>query len=75
MLRAGPRGDVYGGGGGNSSQKLEPSGASRERGESMSGGRGSLEGGSGELPRIFFKIYASENAFQAILKPSNFHIL
>ena len=26
--------------------------------------------GSGELPRNFFKIYVSENAFQAILKPS-----
>ena len=36
----------------------------------MSGGRGSLEGGLGELPRNFFKIYVSENAFQAILKPS-----
>ena len=29
----------------------------------------SLEGGRGELPRKFFKIYVSENAFQAILKP------
>ena len=29
-----------------------------------------MKGGSGELPRIFFKIYVSENAFQAILKPS-----
>ena len=29
----------------------------------------SLEGGPGDLPRIFFKIYVSENAFQAILKP------
>ena len=29
-----------------------------------------IEGGSGELPRKFFKIYVSENAFQAILKPS-----
>ena len=40
----------------------------------MSGGGGSLEGGLGDLPRNFFKIYVSENAFQAILKPS-FHIL
>ena len=29
-----------------------------------------MEGGSGELPRNFFKIYVSENAFLAILKPS-----
>ena len=30
----------------------------------------SLEGGPGDLPRDFFlKIYVSENAFQAILKP------
>ena len=28
------------------------------------------KGGSGELPRNFFKIYVFENAFQAILKPS-----
>ena len=34
------------------------------------GGKGSLEGVSGELPRIFLKIYVSENAFQAFLKPS-----
>ena len=34
------------------------------------GGGGSLKGGPGELPRIFFKIYVSENAFQAILKPT-----
>ena len=34
------------------------------------GGGGSLEGGPGELPRIFFKIYVPENAYQAILKPS-----
>ena len=27
-------------------------------------------GDPGELPRKFFKIYVSENAFQAILKPS-----
>ena len=69
-IRAGPRGVVYGGGGGTSSPKLEPSGACRQRGESMSGGGGSLEGGSGDFPRNFFKIYVSENAFQAILKPS-----
>ena len=29
-----------------------------------------MEGGSGELPRNFCKIYVSENAFLAILKPS-----
>ena len=65
-----PRGGV--GGGGTSSQRLEPSGESRERGESMRGGLTprSLEGGSGDLPRnISKKIYVSENAFQAILKP------
>ena len=46
-----------GGGGGTSSQRLVPSGASRDRGESMrgSGTPRSLEGGHGELPRFFFK--------------------
>ena len=51
---------------------LEASGASRERGESMRGGWSPplIGGGPGVLPRIFFlKIYVSENAFQAILKP------
>ena len=33
-------------------------------------GGGSLEGGWGVLPRNFLKIYVSENAFQAILKPT-----
>ena len=56
--------------GGTSSPKLEPSVASREQGESMSRGGGSLEGASRDLPRNSFKIYVSENAFQAILKPS-----
>ena len=28
-----------------------------------------MEGDPGELPRNFFKIYVSGNAFQAILKP------
>ena len=56
-----------------SSQGLEPSGSSREQGESMRGAmmeahwRGVRGGG---LPQKFFKIYVSENAFQAILKPS-----
>ena len=36
----------------------------------MSRGGGSLEGASRDLPRNSFKIYVSENAFQAILKPS-----
>ena len=36
----------------------------------MSRGGGSLEGASRDLPRSSFKIYVSENAFQAILKPS-----
>ena len=31
---------------------------------------GEAQWGSEELPRLFFKIYVSENAFQAILKPS-----
>ena len=29
----------------------------------------SLEGDTGDLPQKFFKIFVSENAFQAILKP------
>ena len=60
-----------GGGGGTWSRRLEASGASRERVESMRGGGipCSLDGGPGVLPQIFFKIYVSENAFQAILKP------
>ena len=62
---------VYGGGG-TSSQRLELSGASGERGESMrgGGGGGSLEGVRGSSPGIFFKIYVFKNAFQAVLKPS-----
>ena len=51
---------------------LEASGASRERGESMRGGGTSrlLEGVRRCSPGFFFfKIYVSEKAFQAILKP------
>ena len=54
-------------GGGTSSRRLEPSGASRERGEeALAHWR---EGSGGAPPGIFFKIYVSEIAFQAILKP------
>ena len=51
--------------GGTSSRRLEPSGAS------LSGVRKPLliGGGRGCSPGKFFKIYVSENAFQAILKP------
>ena len=48
---------------------LEASGASREQGESMRGGA-HWRGSGGAPPDFsFFKIYVSENAFQAILKP------
>ena len=70
LSRAGPRGVDYGGG--TESRLLEPSGASRERGESRRGGLTPflLEGGLGVAPpEFFFKIYVSENTFQAILKP------
>ena len=53
--------------GGTSSQRLEPSGASRERWESM---RGAVMEAHWRGVRKFLKIYVSENAFQAILKPS-----
>ena len=55
--RAGPRWVVYGGGGGTSSQRLETSDASRERGESMRGGGTPrlLEGGLGEFLWETFK--------------------
>ena len=68
-FRAGPR-DVDAGGG-TESRSLEPSGESREGvGESMRGGTPlSLGGYGGPPPEFFFKIYVSENAFQAILKP------
>ena len=56
--------------GGTESQTLEPSGASRERGESRRGGNPLVGGGSGgSSPRKILKIYVSENTFQAILKP------
>ena len=54
------------GGGGTSSRRLEPSGASRERGEEA---HVHWRGVWGCSPKKFFKIYVSENAFQAILKP------
>ena len=54
--RAGPRGVVYGGGG-TSSRRLEPSGASNEWGESMRGGLNPplIRGGYGGPPPKFFK--------------------
>ena len=60
-----------GGKGGTSSQRLEPSGASSEWGESMRGGLKPplIRGGTGDLPRNFLKICVSENAFRAILNP------
>ena len=66
--RAGSRGVIYegGGGGGTSSRRLGPSGASRERGEEA---LAHWRGVRGFSPGFFFKIYVSENAFQAILKP------
>ena len=69
MLRAGPRVCVYGGA---LQARLEPSGASGEGG-CMRGVEGEAHWRvvGGELPRIFFKIYVSQNAFQAILKPSS----
>ena len=51
--------------------QAKANGASREWGESMRGGWNPwlIGGGPGELPWNFFKIYVSENAFQAFLKP------
>ena len=77
-----PEGLFTGEGGGHlKPRRLEASGASRELGEIMRGGGtptplliGRGAGSPGDLPRIFVKIYVSENAFQAILKPF-FHIL
>ena len=53
------------GGGGTESRSLESSGKGRKGG----GMNPLLLGGSGASPGKFFKIYVSENAFQAILKP------
>ena len=61
-----------GGGGGGGALKAEVlnRAAKAVRGESMRGGCTPLSlGGSGDLPQNFIKIYVSENAFQAILKP------
>ena len=65
IFRAVYRGVVYRGGGGvdTESRRPEPSDASRERG---GGGGVEYERGLNSLK----KIYVSENAFQAILKPS-----
>ena len=68
-IRAGPRGGVYGGA--LQAKELSREGQAVSGGEyERGGGGGSLEGGPEELPRKFFKIFVSENAFQAILKPS-----
>ena len=67
--RAGPRGVVYGGGGGALQAKdLNRVAQAVSGGNVLEGGGwvGSLEGGSGELPLNFFQIHATENAFQAI---------
>ena len=70
-----PEGLFTGGGGGStSSPKLEPSGTSRERGESMSGERGSLEGVRGSSPEIFLKYMSLSMHFKPFLSPL-FHIL
>ena len=62
---------LRGGGGGTSSRRLEPSGAIWSGGVwEGGGGRAHWSGVRGSSPEIFFKIYVSENAFQAILKPS-----
>ena len=63
---------VQGEGGGALQANEFRGGASCERGESMRGEEGRLIGGGfrGSSPGNFFKIYVSENAFQAILKPS-----
>ena len=52
--------------GGTSSRRLEPIGARHERGEEA---LAHWRGVRGCSPENFFKIYVSENAFQAILKP------
>ena len=69
-IRAGPR-DVVAGGGGTGSRSLEPSGENREGvgGEYERGVHPPLIRGAGASPGKFCKIYVSENAFQAILKP------
>ena len=59
------RGCLWGGG------HFKPKAQAVSGGESMRGGLTprSFEGGTGDLPRNFLKIYLSENAFRAILNP------
>ena len=60
-----------GGGGALQAKDLNQVAQAVSGGEYERGWRGRLIGGGrGELPRKFFKIYVSENAFQANLKPS-----
>ena len=53
------------------SRSLEPSGESRQKGGEYKRGLEPplIRGFRGSPPDFFFKIYVSENAFQAILKP------
>ena len=69
LHRAGPR-DVVAGGGGALKAKVLKRGAKTARGEYERGDEPPLvRGVRGDSPEIFFKIFVSENAFQAILKP------
>ena len=68
MYRAGPRDVVAGGGGALKAKVLNRAAKAASAGESMRGVETPLS------LEFFFKIYVSENAFQAILKPI-FHIL
>ena len=65
--RAGPRGVGYGGA--LQAQNLNKA-AQAVSGGSMSMSGGLIGGGFGGAPPKIFKIYVSENAFQAIFKPS-----
>ena len=67
FTRAGPR-DVVAGGG-TKSRSLEPSGESREGEYEMGDEPPVIREFRGAFHGKFFKIYVSENAFQAILKP------
>ena len=73
--RAGPRGVVYGGGGGGGlaleAECLKRAAQAVRGGRVWEGGRTpcSLEGVRGCSTGFFFKIYVSENAFQAIFNP------
>ena len=64
-------------GGGEHERGLNPPFIRVARGESMRGGLNPpfIWGVRGASPGIFFKIYVSENAFQAILKPIFPHLI